>query len=625
MEKVDLDYLRKQWKDELGYYWGRAQKEIDEYFEMIKGTFCYNVKDLKNKSREQILKEFSLNENRLKDPVFIPEILDLLNYIKKINYDKFPDNWVSGDYDNKEHASYIWHSLIPKFEPVAGKVLDFKVSQYNILYEKPVLPTSEKLFIIKQFEKYGLKQYNHHIDLINSIAHHDKFYVMLPILLRTLFENILHDIFKKSLNNKHKLLYFDKNKRRVADFSVLIELLNQLSQYEYKDAVRSKINLKIIEILDEVKEKGNLTVHEVIRVIPKSYANKIQDEIDLALESLLISYNKLENEKIIIEPERLEIIYNKLGLNGKTKSSKKKKGVPISKIEDTLELKKYEFLKRYIFLLQKYEDIRDNEREEIETSRELCELSKKLNLIKFTVNKKKPPAGFFDVFPAMMTIYDNNFEFVFELIDLPNKFKITARSESSSYFSEEYLKEIKPGNQAIDNGIDAGDLIPEWKTHKIEVLNDFIEYLISRMEDLRLYKLIEDIKATEKILKKYLRIQKFIEYLFSEDHLNQDSNEVRNDERVISELNWIKQNEKEINDYYTIFRRKDEPGKYAKVLSLLNGEYLVQFRDHAPFKSTIKTNGTIIESSAMKKVNSILYKIFEGIKNHIKDNYNIRL
>ena len=150
MEKIDLDYLRKQWKDELGYYWGRAQEEIDEYFEMIKNTHCKKVKNLKSKSREKVLKEFSLNDDRLKDPVFIPEILDLLNYIKKINYDLFPNNWVSEDYDNKEHASFIWHSLIPKFDQASEKVLDFKVSQYNSLYEKPVLPTSEKLFIKNQ-------------------------------------------------------------------------------------------------------------------------------------------------------------------------------------------------------------------------------------------------------------------------------------------------------------------------------------------------------------------------------------------------------------------------------------------------------------------------------------------
>ena len=98
MEKVELDYLRKQWKDELGYYWNRAQKEIDEYFEMINYTNCIKAAHLKSIAKEEFLKEFSLDESQLKDPLFIPEILDLLNRIKKINYDVFPDNFVSGEF-----------------------------------------------------------------------------------------------------------------------------------------------------------------------------------------------------------------------------------------------------------------------------------------------------------------------------------------------------------------------------------------------------------------------------------------------------------------------------------------------------------------------------------------------
>ncbi len=38
MEKVDLDYLRKQWKNEIKYYWDSLQKEILEYLEMLKVT-----------------------------------------------------------------------------------------------------------------------------------------------------------------------------------------------------------------------------------------------------------------------------------------------------------------------------------------------------------------------------------------------------------------------------------------------------------------------------------------------------------------------------------------------------------------------------------------------------------
>ena len=340
MEQVDIDYLRKQWKDELGYYWGRAQKEINEYFDMIKKTLCKKAKDLKSKSREQVLKEFSLDEVRLKDPVFIPEILNLLTYIKKINYDVFPEIWESGDYKHREHASYIWNSLIPEFEQTASKVVNFKVSQYNSLYKKVALQRSEKLFINKDFEKFGLKQYDHHLDLINSIAYHDKFYTILPNLLRTLFENILHDIFKSSLNNKHKNLYFDKNKARVADFSILIELLNQLSQFEYKDKIRSNIHPEVIRILKDIKTLGNLSIHEVLRKITKSYADKIHDEVDLVLEALLVSYDQLKDADISIEPKNLEKILDKIGLEKKDeKNLKKRKKKLNSKSEEHFEEK----------------------------------------------------------------------------------------------------------------------------------------------------------------------------------------------------------------------------------------------------------------------------------------------
>ncbi|KKN21627.1 hypothetical protein LCGC14_0923390 [marine sediment metagenome] len=605
MEKVDLDYLRKQWKDELGYYWGRAQKEIDEFFEMIKDTSCRKAAHLKSKSTEDLLKDFSLNVTRLSDPLFLPEILNLLIQIKKINYDVFPDNWVSGDYDNKAHASYIYNSLIPKISQVADKVINFKISQCNNLYDKPVHPTPEKSFINRDFKDYGLIQYDHHVDLINSIAYHEKFYTILPNLLRTLFENILHDIFKTSLNDRHKTLYFDEDKGRVADFSILIKLLKQLSQFVFKNEIRENITERIIKILEDVRKKGNLSIHEVIRKVTRSDIDEIQDEIDLALESLLASYHQLENIKIIIGPEIVKKIVDKIGLRTVKNNKKIKRQVLKSQEKKATKSIKYEFLKRLIYLLQKYDIVRNNEREEIETTRELCGLSTQLNIIKFNVEVEEGHPDY----PILrsMAVYDNNYLFSFEPLDIPNRFVIKNIGEEKSYFSRDYQEH---------EGIDFS---------KVEVLNNFIKYLISRLEDLELYPLIEEIEADERIFQKYSKIQRFIKYLFSNDYLNQDSKQVRHDERVISELKWIEQNEKELNDIFTVFRRKDEPSQYDKVLSILNGKYLVQFRRTQPFKSSIKTNDKVVGTSSDKEVKSTLYEIFESIKNHVNDNYKMKL
>jgi len=389
MEKVDLDYFRKKWKYDVRYYWEEVRKEINDYFEMLKITTRYKAQEKLTKSREDTLKEYSLNDERLEDPLFLPEMLDLLLEIKENNFNYFSSDWKSNGYKHYDHAYNIKNRLIPGISEVVQEILDFKITQFNSLYDKPEQIVPKKSFINKDFEKFGLKQYVHHLDLINSVAYHDKFYVILPILLRTLFENILHDIFKISLKNRHKLLYFDKKKRRVADFSVLIELLNQLSQHEYKDAIRSNITPKVREVLNKVKQKGNLTVHEVIRKIHKSYANEIQDEIDLALEALLVSYDQLsKEEEIIISTDRIEKIEEKLGLiKDQNKIKRKKKMKPQTKDLGISELKNYNFLVRLIYLLQKYEEIKHYEREESETIEEIGQLIGKLGIIRF--QKKK--------------------------------------------------------------------------------------------------------------------------------------------------------------------------------------------------------------------------------------------
>jgi len=54
MEKVDLNYLRKQWKNEVKYYFDSMQKEIREYFEMIEVTKHVEARKKLNKSKEEI-------------------------------------------------------------------------------------------------------------------------------------------------------------------------------------------------------------------------------------------------------------------------------------------------------------------------------------------------------------------------------------------------------------------------------------------------------------------------------------------------------------------------------------------------------------------------------------------
>jgi hypothetical protein len=589
MNDVNLDYLKRQWKEELGYYWNRARDEINDYFEMLKYTQCIKAKALAEKTKQEILGEFSLDKDRLTDPIFIPEILNLLIYIKKNNYDVFPYNLISGEYNHREHASYIWYNLIPKFEKVAPKIIDFKVAHYNSQYNKPKFKIPEKLFISKDFKKYGLFQYENYLDLINDVAYHKKFYVILPILLRTLFENIIYDILKTSLNDKHKKLYFHRG--RPADLSILIELLNQLSQLEFKENIRSNINPNIIRILKEIRKMGNLSVHEVLRKITNKYADNIHDEVDLVLEALLVSHIQLKDANIEISQENLEKILVKIG------QKSKKYAKPTLKKSISVISGKYEFLKRLILLLEKYDSIKDNEREEMESTQELGELFKQLLNIKF---KKS----------GLNIVKDNYYEIIFKPSVLVSKFVIRTlkkgqRTDSSNaYFSNEY---------------------PQSKTEESKqiVLTDFVNHLKERMKKFELHSLLDEVNEIEDVLKSFLRLKNFILYLFSDGYLNQDDNKVRNDEKVISELKWISQNEKLLNEFFTIFKRKDDPSQYEKILLIQNGKYLIHFRSHCPFKNSLKLEEKEIKSENKVEVKAKLRMMFEDIKKHLREKFNI--
>ncbi|TKJ18348.1 MAG: hypothetical protein CEE42_16560 [Promethearchaeota archaeon Loki_b31] len=287
----------------------------------------------------------------------------------------------------------------------------------------------------------------------------------------------------------------------------------------------------------------------------------------------------------------------------------------IEREKESPNFKEYDFLKRLIYLLQKYEEINYYEREELETIKEIGKLIEKLDIIKFlkidrtNYSKFDKLLGETDYSYLDMFLYmrDKNYSITYVSDNLGHWFDISPRNSKITYHSISFcFREFN-------------------RSEEIKVLENFIDYLKGRMEELHLFPLLEEIEEKTRIMKKFFRLRKFLEYLFGDDYLNPTVIKERTDERVISELNWIKQNDKELNDYFTVFRRKDEPSKYDKVLSLLNGKYLVQFRSHIPFKSTIKTNGKIIESSATKKVNSTIYEIFESIKNHIEDNYKIKL
>ncbi len=214
-------------------------------------------------------------------------------------------------------------------------IMNFYQKNKNQIVKKKDLKEVKKISFIKfNPSNYGLKHYDSYIEIINKASDDNDFYRILPILLRCLFENLLYDIFSDSLDDSHKEFYFLKNQNRPRDFSQLISVLNYLKDHEFKIKTRDLINPMTIQILKEIQEIGNYTVHDVIRKISINFKDNWHDKINLILEPLLVCYKKLNGTNIIIEEDKEKLIKMGLGIEKKPKKNQIKQPVNITPLNN---------------------------------------------------------------------------------------------------------------------------------------------------------------------------------------------------------------------------------------------------------------------------------------------------
>jgi len=306
------------------YHWNDIQIEIKSFFDEIQRA-NFPRQDCLNKfvvSKTEILEKFSLTQEKLIDPLYLDRIYKLLEYIKEINFECFPNNWFTNKYHHHNHA-YNIKRLLEVIEDNLEELIKFKADKFDLLIEsqhgEKDFQTKEK-FIDLNFKDYELSYYNSYIDLINGIAYHPDFYMILPHLLRSLFENILHDIFSQSLDDSHKDMYYQTRNTRRRDFSRLISLLVHLIKQEYAPYIDLKITPDMIKIMEKIREIGNFSIHDIIEKITTSFAEEWRDKIRITLTPLLISYHKLKGKNIKIDPQREYVIKKELGIIKKDKT-----------------------------------------------------------------------------------------------------------------------------------------------------------------------------------------------------------------------------------------------------------------------------------------------------------------
>lgn len=180
-------------------------------------------------------------------------------------------------------------------------------SKIPIKFEKEI-PFKKKYIKINLSNSLS-NLYGNLIYLINLVAQKTKSYNLIPFLLRKLFENLIYQIFQKTLNKKHKDFYFYPKRPR--GFSKLIKLFNYFRNEELLEYHNGAIDDDLMQFLKLIRSKGNLAVHQLLFEINDEMINTWEKKTNNLLKNLFfILENVPKNEILIDDEERIEKIEN---------------------------------------------------------------------------------------------------------------------------------------------------------------------------------------------------------------------------------------------------------------------------------------------------------------------------
>jgi len=358
---------------------------------------------------------------------------------------------------------------IPKLQKLVEDLREEVTKEGNYAFELPQYQKKmlnyENLFIKTDTNDYQLPEYNEFIELINLSAYDDKFYRTLPVLLRTLFENLLYDIFQTGLKDKYKYLFFLKSQNRARDFSQLIALLNILKDRDFKRFHRDSINQNTISELKKIQIFGNWTVHQFLRLVDKDFAEKWEDRVNRILKVLLVLYKKIKNQAIeIIDQSTLDIISKTLNLKKGNKANS--------------QLKSHDMGKKEIF----QEDSKPFEKDKILNSQKI-ELGQKFKNLYNRLASKNPKHIIIDIKTIVEDIGKINvgktlkMEYITEneeriMLIEPKKWNLSIRIGSHRHLR--LIKYVERDSQTYDFEI---------PNHNEEILNEFLNLIRERCKE----------------------------------------------------------------------------------------------------------------------------------------------
>lgn len=149
----------------------------------------------------------------------------------------------------------------------------------RIVFAKPRTPQYRYI----EVETYPDDFYRELISVINRLYNNNLF-VPMPILLRKLFENALVDVLRYFYGMQEVDLFFDVNKGRFHDFSLLLEnTKKRLADFAW---CKDVFNKELLRSLDDFREKGNSMAHTLAVRISKEDLDMSRTEVTHLTKSL---------------------------------------------------------------------------------------------------------------------------------------------------------------------------------------------------------------------------------------------------------------------------------------------------------------------------------------------------
>lgn len=136
----------------------------------------------------------------------------------------------------------------------------------------------------------------------------------------------------------------------------------------------------------------------------------------------------------------------------------------------------------------------------------------------------------------------------------------------------------------------------------------------------------EKVKESKKVEELFNSFENLIEYLESEDYW--DNND-RRDEKINTKMLSFKDSMEDLRKYFGFNILNVEREKYNKTITILEGRFVVTFRNHLPYECYINKKDRVRGPFELRKENKpaqdIKYLMYNEMKSKLRNRYNLKI